>query len=115
MTAFDDTLAGGSKIHPIRWHDKYPAAAELERSQKKGPAKCWWWIMEATKAMILSAFEKKVHICPADWSRKTCQRCLPEWNPLCKESEQLPMISSRPNRSEVRILLFTAFWPAPCL
>ena len=28
--AFDDNLAGRSSLHPVRWHDKYPAASRLE-------------------------------------------------------------------------------------
>lgn len=72
--------------------------------------------MEAIKAAILSAFEDEIHICP---SGRTVLQDLPEMlarmESACKESERLPRISSRPNRSKVRILLFTGFWPAPCL
>ena len=34
--AFDENLVGRSKLHPVRWHDKYPAAAELGRNPAKG-------------------------------------------------------------------------------
>ena len=35
--AFDDNLAGRSKLHPVRWHDKYPAASKLEHISGRGP------------------------------------------------------------------------------
>ena len=29
--AFDDNLAGRSKLHPVRWYEKYPVKSELNR------------------------------------------------------------------------------------
>lgn len=35
MKEFDDKVTSRSKIHLIRWHDRYPAATELERNPRK--------------------------------------------------------------------------------